>query len=116
MLAWLHARNQKIVMLDVVRRHMEHDIRHPLKSANAAAEYQWTPDQVGNYHLDIVGHSPSNEPGQAGALPELTDDMLTAGLGELFSYSEEYDDPREAVRRIYLAMMRAKSRSAGQPS
>ena len=46
-----------------------------------------------------------------GVPAEPSDEMLTAGVGELLGYAEDYEPPREAVRRIYAAMIAASQTS-----
>ena len=41
-----------------------------------------------------------------------TDAMIAVGLGELFSYAPDHDDPAEAVRRIYTVMFEEGRKTA----
>ena len=45
--------------------------------------------------------------------PVPTEAMLTAGVGELLGYAWDYESPRDAVVRIYAAMVE-ECRSAGR--
>lgn len=43
--------------------------------------------------------------GQGSDLPTpINEPMLLAGLAEFFGYNRDYDDPRDVVRRVYVAM------------
>jgi|HubBroStandDraft_6_1064221.scaffolds.fasta_scaffold6016521_1 hypothetical protein len=40
---------------------------------------------------------------------EITPEMISAGARELARFDHDYEDPREAVERIYVAMLLART-------
>ena len=39
---------------------------------------------------------------------EITPEMIEAGVGEFLGYDSRFEEPRDAVIQIYLAMQRAR--------
>lgn len=67
---------------------------------------------LGDYVLDVLGPmdiSAADRPALS-TEPEITPEMIRAGINELFSFDERFEFPEEAVCRIYRAICRANKK------